>query len=48
MTEANPKMYPDVVVVSLVVFVVFVLLVLFGVTTGVVQTPHFDEDELQV
>jgi hypothetical protein len=48
MTEANPNIYPCVVVVPLVLFVVLVLLVLFGVTTGVVHTPHFDEVELHV
>lgn len=48
MTEANPKMYPCVVVVLPVELVVLVLFVVFGVTTGVVQTPHFDDDELQV
>jgi ABC-type molybdate transport system substrate-binding protein len=47
MTEANPNIYPCVVVV-LVLFVVLVLLVVFGVTTGVVHTPHFDEVELHV
>jgi hypothetical protein len=48
MTEANPKIYPCVVVVLPVELVVFVLLVVFGVTTGVVHTPHFDEVELHV
>jgi hypothetical protein len=39
-------MYPEVVVVSLVVFVELVVFVVFA--EAVVQTAHLDEDVLQV